>query len=413
MIRDLKSETKKSNATIKLLQKDLKKTKRELEKTSKSKERLSKALPKSSTSSFKKSGDNRRGSVPEDSEQERIHAGIRREQDQVEKNLVMLQKRIAAQEQQMADMHARDKVRAQQEADLKLLMDTESEEDVEEESEDEDDDDEDSVHRGAFNDDHHRNGESAAEMFESTKQRRKSTKDEGAGVLRSSLTGKRSSKPTRAPAKRDKVRQATLDSRRDKVEEVHIHHHVHYSDEEEEDYYDTRLRHTEQYATIRSNSRYNHPDEHRSAHFLPRQSYRASPGTLQIPVRDIMSRSYPGQRSRYPLYEDDEQQHYRAPPHRFRRSQGHPITRGFSSNNRAHDSEEEEARSQREVDTRRSVATAAQQTDMATSTSTQTERETPVAQPPQPPQPPRQPSGTVPQVDSLAIPMTTPLVSFI
>ncbi|KAF9023304.1 hypothetical protein BGZ52_013029 [Haplosporangium bisporale] len=404
MIRDLKSETKKSNATIKLLQKDLKKTKRELEKTNKSKERLSKALPTSSNaSSSRKSGDNRRGSVPEDSEQERIHAGIRREQDQVEKNLVMLQKRIAAQEQQMADMHARDKVRAQQEADLKLLMDTESEEEVEDESEDEDEDDEEREHRGAYNNDHHRNGESADEYFESTKQRRKSTKDDGAGVLRSSFTGKRSSKPTRAPAKRDKARQAPLDSRRDKVEEVHIHHHVHYSDEEEEGYHDTRPRHTEPYSTIRSNSRYNYPpDDHRPAHFAPRQSYRASLGTLQIPVRDIMSRSYPGQRSRYPLYEDDEQQHYRAPPHRFRRSQGHPITRGFTSNNRAHDSEEEEFRPHKEVGAWKSVATAAQQTDTATSTSTQTELETPVAQPPQSPQRRQQPSGTV-------IPVTTPL----
>lgn len=413
MIRDLKSETKKSNATIKLLQKDLKKTKRELEKTNKSKERLSKALPKSSNaSSSRKSGDNRRGSVPEDSEQERIHAGIRREQDQVEKNLVMLQKRIAAQEQQMADMHARDKVRAQQEADLKLLMDTESEEEVEEESEDEDEDDEEREHRGAYNNDHHRNEESADEKFESTKQRRRSPKDDGAGVLRLSLTGKRSSKPTRAPAKRDKARQVPLDSRRDKVEEVHIHHHVHYSDEEEEDYYDTRPRHTEPYSTIRSNSRYNYSDDHRSAHFAPRQSYRASPGTLQIPVRDVMSRSYPGQRSRYQLYEGDEQQHYREPPHRFRRSQGHSITRGFTSNNRDHDSEEEEVRPQREVGVRRSVATAAQQTDTAMSTSTQTELETPVAQPPQSPQPRQQPSGTAPQLDSLVIPMTSPLVSF-
>ncbi|KAG0358051.1 hypothetical protein BG005_002801 [Podila minutissima] len=365
MIRDLKAERKKSNATIKLLQKDLKKTNRELNKANESKERLSKALSKS-TSSRKSNGDNRRlgsGSILEDSEQERIHAGIQRERDQVEKNLVMLQQRIAAQEQQMAEMHARDKVRIQQEEHLMELIDTESEEETEEESEDEDEDDEDKMpDHGDFRDDHNRDGGPADEKIEPTKQR-KGSKDDGAGVLKSSRTGKRPSKSARTTAKRDKTRQAPLDSRRmDKVEEVHIHHHVHYSDEEDEDYYEIRPRHTEQYSTMRSNTRYNYPDDHRS-HVVPRQSYRAPLGTIQIPVRDIMSQSYPGQRSRYPLYDDDDQ-HYQAPPHRFRRSQGHSVTRGFAGNNRARAFEEEE-RLQREVGARR--AEAAQQTETATS----------------------------------------------
>ncbi|KAG0037759.1 hypothetical protein BGZ82_001894 [Podila clonocystis] len=344
MIRDLKAERKKSNATIKLLQKDLKKTNRELNKANESKERLSKALSKS-TSSRKSNGDNRRlglGLMPEDSEQERIHAGIQRERDQVEKNLVMLQNRIAAQEQQMAEMHARDKVRIQQEEHLMELIDTESEEEEEEEeSEDEDEGDEENApDHDAIRDDRNRDGRSVDENAEPTKQR-KGSKDHGAGVMKASRSGKRPSKPTRTTAKRDKGRQAPSDSRRmDKVEEVHIHHHVHYSDEEDEDYYEIRPRHTEQYSTMRSNARYNYPDDHRS-HIAPRQSYRAPPGTIQIPVRDIMSQSYPGQGSRYPLYDDDEQ-HYRAPPHRFRRSQGHPVTRGFAGNNRAHALEEEE-----------------------------------------------------------------------
>ncbi|KAG0026450.1 hypothetical protein BGZ81_006342 [Podila clonocystis] len=415
MIRDLKAERKKSNATIKLLQKDLKKTNRELNKANESKERLSKALSKS-TSSRKSNGDDRRlglGSMPEDSEQKRIHAGIQRERDQVEKNLVMLQNRIAAQEQQMAEMHARDKVRIQQEEHLMELIDTESEEEEEEEeSEDEDEGDEENApDHDDIRDDHNRDGRSVDENAEPTKQR-KGSKDHGAGVLKSSRTGKRPSRPTRTTAKRDKARQASLDSRRmDKVEEVHIHHHVHYSDEEDEDYYEIRPRHTDQYSTMRSNARYNYPDGHRS-NIGPRQSYRAPPGTIQIPVRDIMSQSYPGQGSRYPLYDDDEQ-HYQAPPHRFRRSHGHPVTRGFAGNNRAHALEEEE-RPQKEVNARR--AEVAQQTDTATSTSTQTEVETLVTQPQQPPQtqpqpslPSQRPPETAPQADHRTIPVNIPL----
>ncbi|KAF9324856.1 hypothetical protein BG006_000162 [Podila minutissima] len=414
MIRDLKAERKKSNATIKLLQKDLKKTNRELNKANESKERLSKALSKS-TSSRKSNGDNRRlgsGSILENSEQERIHAGIQRERDQVEKNLVMLQQRIAAQEQQMAEMHARDKVRIQQEEHLMELIDTESEEETEEESEDEDEDDEDKVlDHGDFRDDHNRDGGPADENIEPTKQR-KGWKDDGAGVLKSSRIGKRPSKSTRTTAKRDKIRQALPDSRRmDKVEEVHIHHHVHYSDEEDEAYYEIRPRHTDQYSTMRSNTRYNYPDDHRS-HFVPRQSYRAPPGTIQIPVRDIMSQSYPGQRSRYPLYDDDDQ-HYQAPPPRFRRSQGHSVTRGFAGNSRARAFEEEE-RLQREVGARR--AEAVQQTETATSASTQTEAETRVAQPqqspqtqPQPSLPSQHPPETAPQADHRTFPVNIPL----
>lgn len=419
MIRDLKAERKKSNATISLLQKDLKKAKREVDKANQSKERLSKALSKSTSSSKKSNGDSRRlgsGSLPEDSEQERIHAGIQRERDQVEENLVMLQKRIAAQEEKMAEMHARDKVRIQQVEHLKELMDTETEEEeVEEESEDEVEDDEEKMpDRGGFRDDCDRDGESADEMMESTKQQ-KGSKDDGAGVLKSSRSGKWASKSTRATVKRDKSRQAPLDSRRlDKVEEVHIHHHVHYSDEEDEDYYEIRPRHTEKYSTMRSNARYNYPDDHRS-HIAPRQSYRAPPGTIQIPVRDIMSHSYPGQRSRHPLYDDNEQKNYRTPPHRFRRSQGHSITQGFAGNNRAHALEDDE-HLQREVGARR--AETAQQTDTATSTSTQTEVETPVVQPRQPLQPPQQsslpsqrPPEIAPQAEHRTIPVNIPLVS--
>ncbi|KAG0088731.1 hypothetical protein BGZ93_010262 [Podila epicladia] len=415
MIRDLKAERKKSNATIKLLQKDLKKTNRELNKANESKERLSKALS-TSTSSRKSNGDKRRlgsGSILEDSEQERVHAGIQRERDQVEKNLVMLQQRIAAQERQMAEMHARDKVRIQQEEHLMELIDTESEEEMEEESEEESENDEEKVlDHCDFHDDRNRDRGSADEKIEPTKQR-KSSKDDGAGVLKSSRSGKRPSKSTRTTAKRDKTRQAPLDSRRmDKVEEVHIHHHVHYSDEEDEDYYEIRPRHMDQYSTMRSNARYNYPDDHRSL-FVPRQSYRAPPGTIQIPVRDIMSQSYPGQRSRYPLYDNDDQ-HYQAPPHRFRRSQGgHPVTRGFAGNNRARALDEEE-RLKREVGARR--AEAAQQTDAATSASTQTEVESLVAEPqqpsqtqPQPSLPSQRPPETAPQADHRTVPVNAPL----
>ncbi|KAF9418759.1 hypothetical protein BGZ94_009612 [Podila epigama] len=407
MVRQLKSEKKTFMGTIKELQKDLKRTQRDLEKANKSKERLSKALQAPSRSSstatttataVKSTGKGKMGEevgAAADPGLEMARAQLRRERDQVEKNMILLQQKIKAQEQQMEEMCERDRVRTQQEADLLFLIDTESEQEDEdkdeEDYEDEDEDEDEDTDAGAGADDDEEEDEGQGVVDQSskeraynrgrnlqkrvprTKQRRQGHQAETEHSLKPIPHGKqrRSSKsaPGAAVAStkaRAKTRQPSVESRRatDKVEEVHIHHHVHYSDdEEEEDYHDIRSRQGDPYLTdkrfgyTRRHDEYS--DNHRPPHFLPRSSYRAPPGTLQIPIREVMSQSYPGQRSKQSFKDHRHHQYYhmrhyddhepdyeqQAAPSRFRRSHGqYPavVTRGFEMDNSGHSDNSQE-----------------------------------------------------------------------
>ncbi|KAG0340266.1 hypothetical protein BG004_006484 [Podila humilis] len=463
MVRDLKMENKKARVKIKELEKDLKKTQRGLEKANKSKERLAAAAALASTKSRGNTGHKHglSNSIQGDSEQERISAGIRHERDQVERNLVVLQNRMAVQEQQMADIRKGEKMRKQQEAELMMLMEPQFEEEAEEEETQDSEDDED------YDVDEHEaqiqlqsaryqivgDGQSDEKKTTRLNQRRKGYNDDNAGDTKLSHAGKiRQPKPRRTALLKQKEngRQMQFESRRgsDRMEEVHIHHHVHYSDDDdEEEYLNIRHRQTGMYSTMRpSGSRHNHPEDSRAAHFAPRQSHRVSPGTIQIPVRSILNRSVPGKNTRahhhlqHNEYDGDDNgydgpgQNFRSPSQsKFRRSHGHSVNNAkgiaFDKNlctTYGFDNEEEEEalqdwRRQKDLDNvfRTSRMISAHKADAATSTQADNTTSTSAAsqhQPEQHQQQQQQPSASTQLSDSqttetLAIPVTIPLKS--
>ncbi|KAF9141093.1 hypothetical protein BGX30_005473 [Mortierella sp. GBA39] len=146
MIRQLKAEKRSSMSTVKDLKKDLKQAQRELQRTRKANEKLSKAKP--STTSHRNGSKHDKGTSldlnnatlrpkinqsQEEKEQERKNAAIQREKDRAERDVRALQKQLDTLEKQKEAMQKRERLRAEEEADLLFLIESESDDEDEEE----------------------------------------------------------------------------------------------------------------------------------------------------------------------------------------------------------------------------------------------------------------------------------------
>ncbi|KAF9574177.1 hypothetical protein EC968_007272 [Mortierella alpina] len=117
MIRQLKTEKKQSVKANQKLQKELRKAQRDLERSRKANEKLQGADHTTQSSSHTKPG---RG----EKEQEAESTSSQQEKDKIARNMVAFQKRIDALEMQRAELQMREQIRAKEEADLMLLVDS-------------------------------------------------------------------------------------------------------------------------------------------------------------------------------------------------------------------------------------------------------------------------------------------------
>ncbi|KAF9959150.1 hypothetical protein BGZ70_008949 [Mortierella alpina] len=117
MIRQVKTEKKLLEKANQKLQKELRKTRRDLERSRKANEKMQKVDHATQSSSHTKPG---RGD--KDREAESISA--QQEKDKIARNMVAFQKRIDALERQRAELQVREQLRAKEEANLMLLIDS-------------------------------------------------------------------------------------------------------------------------------------------------------------------------------------------------------------------------------------------------------------------------------------------------
>ncbi|KAF9157081.1 hypothetical protein BG015_004157 [Linnemannia schmuckeri] len=367
MIRKLKSEKRSSMSTVKGLKKDLKQAQQELRRTRKANEKLSKV--KQSTSSHRNGSKHdrdttqdlenatlrpRRNQSLEEKEQERKNAAIQREKDRAERDLRAVQKQLDVLEKQKEAMQKRERLRAEEEANLLFLIESDSddedeeEEDSESESESESDsDDEDSFRILS---------ESAASGYSNreiplvdararrgSKAKRRSSSTGTSAAKGKEVQRHRTGIDTHRARDRTKLttqiagsrsKSAHPDTRHpvDNVEEVHIHHHVYYGDADMEDIPNIRPRIIQarlHHSTSRLDGRFadRHEDAHRlnigSGHRINDAGFgfyrRGSPHQLERsgPSKSMLSRSFPGQRMH-------ASQHFEAPTEEMSPLRPHP-----------------------------------------------------------------------------------------
>lgn len=344
MIRQLKAEKRSSMSTVKDLKKDLKQAQRELRRTRKANEKLSKA--KSSLTSHRNGSKHdkdtshdlenavlrpRRNRSMEEKEQERKNAAIQREKDRAERDVRALQKQLDALEKQKEAMQKRERLRAEEEADLLYLIESESDDEDEEEGDSESESESESE---SDDDDSFRiqsesavSGRSDREIpFVDTRARknskarkRSSSKGTSAAKVkevqchRTEIDNHRARDRTRQAAQgagsRSKSAHPYTPHPVDNV--VHIHRLVYYGDADMEDMSSSRskviqprLHHSASRLDDRFTDR--HEDTHRlyigSGHRVNDAGFssyrRGSPHQLEKSgaSKSILSRSFPGQR---------------------------------------------------------------------------------------------------------------------
>ncbi|GJJ77214.1 hypothetical protein EMPS_09573 [Entomortierella parvispora] len=270
IIRGLKREKRDYQSTIKNLQKDLKQSKRELERTRKAKEKLAKSrsthaaasqnegLRKSQKSTphskNAKTMDQQNAILLEQQETEARAAVIGKEKDLVESYVAKLQKQINALEQQREEIRKRNMLEAEEGADLLLLLESDSEDEDEDEDEDESSSSESESESEPAQDKDDQEEDLGATVRYVGRSGGGSGVNRPRGVITtekaSSLAKKtsrdnytdrtlhrhsvRTSEDASEKIKSGKKSSASrsLRSKSGQVEEVHVHHHVHYEDEE-------------------------------------------------------------------------------------------------------------------------------------------------------------------------------------
>ncbi|KAF8949421.1 hypothetical protein BGZ47_003833 [Haplosporangium gracile] len=367
IIRKLKSEKRSSMSTVKGLKKDLKQAQRELRRTRKANEKLSKV--KQSTLSHRNGSKQdrdmgrdlenstlrpRRNQPLEEKEQERKNAAIQREKDRAERDLRAVQKQLDVLEKQKEAMQKRERLRAEEEADVLFLIESDSDD------EDEEDGDSESESESESESDDEDSFRILSESAVSGRSDRE-TPLVDARARRGSKAKRRSSSKGTSAAKgkevqrhrteidthraRDRTKPAAqvvgsrskfahLDTRHpvDSAEEVHIHHHVYYGDADMEDFPSARPRIIQarlHHSASRLDDRFadRHEDAHRlnigSGHRINDAGFgsyrRGSPHQLENPgaSKPMLSRSFPGQR----MYAS---QHFEAPAEEVSPSRSHP-----------------------------------------------------------------------------------------
>ncbi|KAG0379419.1 hypothetical protein BGX24_000508 [Mortierella sp. AD032] len=341
MIRQLKLEKRSSMSAVRTLKKDLKQAQRELRRTCKANEKLSKAksVPLTHRSGSKHDKDmkqdlenatprSKRNQSQEEKEQERKNAVIQREKERAERDLRALQKQLDALEKQKETMQKKERLRAEEEADLLFLIesdgdddededdnvDTESESDSDSESEDESF----RIQNGSVTSE--RNDRDTP-LVDARARRDPKSKRRSPSKGTSTADGKDMSRyRTDSHRTRDRTRptgqttgsrskSAHPDTRNqvDKVEEVHIHHHVYYNDADVDDVLNPRPRAINgaqprlHHSTSRLDDRFSGQEDGLLANDAGFNFYRRGsthPGQLEKPAarKSMLSRSFPGQR---------------------------------------------------------------------------------------------------------------------
>ncbi|KAF9353319.1 hypothetical protein BGX26_008893 [Mortierella sp. AD094] len=369
MIRQLKSEKKAVMKSNKTLQKGLQKTQKEVERMRKANEKLSRTKDRQISHSVEPRHGKGRASDspnPEVREQETKRAGIQREMDKGEKSMEVLQRRIDELENQRVEMQKRERIRAVEEADLLYLMDSEEDDD-----DDDDDDDESGTESESGSEESDRDvqiderevayrRDSDSRSYheaphiphahrKTTSKRRSSAKvlsdsSSKAKLEWRKLNARHLSEYERSKSERRSTRSksANPDTRRvvEKVEEVHIHHHVHYgegSNDVQQAPSRSRTINGDRPSPHQGDGGFEITDDmHRlriGTGFRPRVS--AAEDRLDIPPsssRNALSRSLPGQRSHLERYSETIMTDQRPPKPQPRRHNTEPRTvHGFGT----------------------------------------------------------------------------------
>ncbi|KAF9421949.1 hypothetical protein BGZ76_003911, partial [Entomortierella beljakovae] len=365
-IRQLKSEKRTVMKSNKSLAKGMRKTQRELERLRKKNEKLSKAkeklLSQNPDIAVGPGGARMISSLnPEVREQESREAGLQREMEKCEQNAVDIQRQIDDLENQRAVVEK--KAKDMYTAELFDILNSEiddSDEDDDDDDDDNDDDDNDEDFSESDSESDYEGQYQTVEVQEtanrldllhvphmkkaSNKKRSKSkkqpsnkskTRDDGVGVQRSS---RRERSKSRARNTHSKSPNLDIHSPGEKVEEVHIHHHVHYGDKSSDSRQSPNrsgYANGDRRVTHYDVDDFEITDDIRRLKigngFRPRAS--AVQDQLDIPptsFRNTLSKSLPGQRSYFERYGDpfmDEHRPQAILPRRQHASS--QITRGF------------------------------------------------------------------------------------
>lgn len=333
--------------TVKGLKTDLKEAQRELRRTRKANEKLCKTKlsvmnhrngsrhDKDTSQDMENAALRpRRNHSLEEKEQERKNAAIQREKDHAERDVRELQKQLNALEKQKEAMQKRERLRAEEEADLLFLIESDSDDEEEEEEVSESDSESESESESGDNDSFLIQSESAvggrsdretplvdARVRRGSKAKKRSlskgtpaAKGKDVQRHRTEIDTHRARDRTRTTAQigGSRSKSAHPDTRHtvDNVEEVHIHHHVYYGDADMEDLPNPRSRVIQprlHHSASRLDDRFaSHEDAHRlnigSGHHINEagfSSYRhGSKHHLEKSGtgKSILSSSFPGQR---------------------------------------------------------------------------------------------------------------------
>ncbi|KAG0020388.1 hypothetical protein BGZ80_004294 [Entomortierella chlamydospora] len=348
MIRELKSDKK-------TLQKALRKKQKEAERMRKANEKLSKTNDRQASHSAEpRHGKGRAPDSPnpEAREQETRRTGIQHEVDKGEKSMEALQRRIDDLENQRVEIQKRERIRAEEEADLLYLLNSgndDDEDDDESETESESSSEESNGYRMVS-----KRQSSARVSSDSSSKAKRERRKLDAHHLSGYERSKSNRRSTRSKSANPETRRVV-----EKVEEVHIHHHVHYGEGSS----DVQPASSSSRSRTINNDRTNrhqsddgfgiNEDMHRlriGAGFRPRIS--ATEDHLDIPPfssRNALSRSLPGQRSHLERYSETVMADQRTPKPQPRRHHTEPRTvHGFGTSHQAdpilHDEQEERYR---------------------------------------------------------------------
>ncbi|KAF9172602.1 hypothetical protein BGX20_005269 [Mortierella sp. AD010] len=362
MIRELKSDKK-------TLQKALRKKQKEAERMRKANEKLSRTNDRQvSHSAEPRHGKGRAPDSPnpEVREQETRRTGIQHEVDKGERSVEALQRRIDELENQRVEIQRRERVRAEEEADLLYLLnsgnDDDDEDDDETETESESSSEESNEYvqtdeRGGA----YRRGPDSPSYYEAPHQHQRMLSKRQSSARVSSDSSSKAKRERRKPdayrpsgyersksnRRSTRSKSANPENRRvvEKVEEVHIHHHVHYGEGSS----DAQQASSSRSRTINGDRPNPHQsddgfgiteDMHRlriGTGFRPRIS--ATEDRLDIPPfssRKALSRSLPGQRSHLERYSETVMADQRPPNPQPRRHHTEPRTvHGFGTSQQA------------------------------------------------------------------------------
>ncbi|KAG0207324.1 hypothetical protein BGX33_006905 [Mortierella sp. NVP41] len=349
MIRQAKTEKRLHMAAAKMHKKNLKQAERELRRMRKANEKLSRkytaALTRGSGSRHGKDKSPdlenatfrpRRGLSLEEQEQERKNAAIQREKDRADREVKALQEQLDALKVQKEAVQKRERLRAEEEeADLLFLIESDGGEEDDEDDEDEDEDDSESDSDSEEEDSYRIQDGSVASgrsdrdtpLFDARARRNSSAKKRSSSKGASVAKGKEvqrnrtgvdthrardRSRPVAAQSKSSRSKSAHPNTRHlvDKVEEVHIHHHVYYGDADMDEMPSTRPRTINgaqprfHHSVSRLDDRVGgHDEAHRlnigSGHRTNDagfNSYRHGSSHQGLLEKSMLSRSFPGQR---------------------------------------------------------------------------------------------------------------------